>query len=173
MIPKAYLNIVLFTLLFTSQVFDSSHASGSPASRKEWLCAHVRLMSSRYPYSNVVGFADGEINVHNLSSLQTAAFPDDCRQKNTETRLPGKYNETVKASSYMKGQRSSTKSAKLLMLADTIHPIPFGRSSDCMHFRIMAFENGTFLARGSEDDNCFIGKLLSQSAYCQYRRRHL
>lgn len=38
--------------------------------------------------------------------------------------------------------------------AEMAHPIA---PSGCWHFRIMAFDNGTFDGRGSADNACFIG----------------
>ena len=144
--------VVLSILLFSPEALGD-------AARKAWLCAHVRLMASKHPYSNVIGFADGDLNIRNLTSQQTAAFPDDCRQDNVGVRVVGEFQVNERAVRAT-ADKHCTQQHPICFADMARHP--YNAAGGCMHFRIMAFDSGTFQGRGSEDDACFIGKTSGQ-----------
>lgn len=84
---EAFRAILVFILLAASSGLALGTASQSE--RSVWLCDQVRAASKRFPYSNVIAFADGDIQLSNLTSMETAVYPEDCLPKMSEGRLVG------------------------------------------------------------------------------------
>lgn len=68
----------LMTCALLSPFLASSHAD-----RGDWLCKQVYIAATNYPDFNVIGFADGHLRAHNVTSIRDAAYPENCIKRSS------------------------------------------------------------------------------------------